>query len=177
LGDSADQLDNGCWFLIPKWCGYEFQPQAPDGLVLVDEPDDMIELNADPHIPQWELTITRTSEKADLLGEPNVTVGDNQQFAPTIYKLDIKEKVIRVIAIISGYDIEYITPEKKLKKDLGMSGYHRKALAPAFIRIAKSYNPDAKITRSQCERLKTVKDAVDLVTKAASIKDRDEVKK
>ena len=89
----------------------------------------------------------------------------------------LKRKVFHVIAFMSGYDDDYIKLDLDLKSDLGLYSYQRKALAAPFLRITRDYNPKAKIGRGQCEKLKTVKEAVDLVLKAASFEIKKEEKK
>jgi hypothetical protein len=89
----------------------------------------------------------------------------------------LKRKVFHVIAFMSGNDDDYIRLEQNLDFDLGLAAYLRKALATPFLKIARDYNPNAKIRRYQCKELNTVEDAVKLVTEAAGFKVETEEEK
>ena len=75
----------------------------------------------------------------------------------------VKPLVIRNISVVSGVEEHRITEDKSLDIDLHMSQLMRKALAPGFGAIAREFNPDARFTMSECGKLKTVGESVDLV--------------
>lgn len=100
------------------------------------------------------------------------------QTLPTVRGL-----VIHTIAVVSGWPENGIGMNDDLHNDLLMSGELRRALAPSFQKIARNVVPkpgdktDAKnaiITKSECEDLAKVKDAVDLVANGAGV-DSDRV--
>lgn len=62
---------------------------------------------------------------------------------------------------------EQVTKKQKLDVVFGLTGYQRRALAAPFEETAHRWNPDVRISRSDCEKLGTVGDAVSLVSKAA----------
>jgi hypothetical protein len=190
ISSPGDQLTNGCWIVFPDCCDYEFTPGEPPGLSELTSYKNKA-LSIPPHTPTWELRITNQScppgaSLGDNRPEPNITVGDNQgklnlfELGMTLerYTLGLPsgrcrevtgQLVIGAIAFMSGYAVGKISPAMDLENDLGLTKYQRRALAAPFIDIAKMYNPKARINRSQCENLKTVQGAIDLVKKEACI--------
>ncbi len=94
--------------------------------------------------------------------------------APT--RDQVKPDVTHVIAVISGYDDHVVLagdnpkdPKKSmsLETDLGMSADQRGAMAPGFKKIAQKWNPSASVSKTECKKLKTVTECIDLVLKRA----------
>jgi hypothetical protein len=75
----------------------------------------------------------------------------------------IKTLVIEVIARVSGFETTDITEDQSLDVDLGLNEVMRGALGPGFTDIARRYHAHVAVTASACERLETVKEAIDLV--------------
>ena len=80
----------------------------------------------------------------------------------------IRAGVIHNISVVSGCPESTITDEKRLLQDLQMATDSRRALASGFQSIAKTSNPNASVTKSDCGKLKTVKSAITLVIKQAT---------
>lgn len=81
---------------------------------------------------------------------------------------DIKRKVIHNIAIVSGDNETKIKESDKLESDLGITIDRRGALAPGFKKIAQKYRPQATVNKTECKKLKTVKECIDLVFQRAT---------
>jgi hypothetical protein len=80
----------------------------------------------------------------------------------------IARKVIHNLSIISGFPESSITDsDQKLATDLLLTQDLLGALARGFQKIARAFVPDAKITKTECKQLKTVKTAIDLVFQRA----------
>ncbi len=75
----------------------------------------------------------------------------------------VKDKVVHNVAVISGFDDDEVSEASKLERDLGLPAMMRAALAPGFEKIARVWVPGARITKTECKKLKTVKASVDLV--------------
>lgn len=84
---------------------------------------------------------------------------------------NLQTRVLEVINVMAGprakEPISTIGEKDKLENAFGLTGYQRKALGAPFVAIADDWNPDAEITRTSCEKLKTTGDAVKLVSKEA----------
>ena len=78
-------------------------------------------------------------------------------------RAEVKPLVVRNISVISGVADAKIKEGNSLDIDLHMSQLMRKALAPGFGAIARRSNPDARFTMTECGKLKTVKESIDLV--------------
>lgn len=77
----------------------------------------------------------------------------------------LRDKVVRNISVVSGFPESSIKDNSRLFQDLLMAHESRRALAPGFQAIAREVNPHARITKTDCEKLKTVGAAVNLVEK------------
>lgn len=75
----------------------------------------------------------------------------------------IKRKVFEALSDLSGFDIEDINENQKLKTDLGLSLYHKRSLKSYFQKIVKDLKSDKIIKVKECENLRTVKDCIVLV--------------
>lgn len=104
-------------------------------------------------------------------GIENTLVNDDKEQMPAttkdIPRKEIKPKVIHNIAVVSGFDEDQIEEESRLFEDLGMTDDLRAALAPGFEQISKTYNTNASVSKSACNKLSLVSEAIDLVVKAA----------
>lgn len=74
------------------------------------------------------------------------------------------------IAALGGLPKESVRDSQLFKEELGFGDYMKAALARGLQKIAREYDPHAKISVRECKRLKKVGDAVFLVKKAAGIK-------
>ena len=80
----------------------------------------------------------------------------------------IKKRVVHNLSILSGYSESSIKQEHKLgRPDLWLSESARGELAPGFQAIAREDDPEARVTKTECKKLKKVKNCVDLVWKRA----------
>jgi hypothetical protein len=61
----------------------------------------------------------------------------------------------------------HVTRKQKLDVVFGLTGFQRRALAAPFTATARQWAPDVVMSRSACEKLSTVGDAVALVSRAA----------
>ena len=82
---------------------------------------------------------------------------------------EIRKKVFHDLSVISGFDEGRIQETDELESDLGLSSDMLGSLAPGFEVIAQAYNPGAVITKSECKKLGSVKQSVDLVFKRCTI--------
>ncbi len=76
----------------------------------------------------------------------------------------IKRRVFEALSDLSGVDIAKIKVSDRLKNDLGLTFYHKKALKTYFQNILKELGLDRTITISECENLIKVEDCITLVT-------------
>jgi hypothetical protein len=83
----------------------------------------------------------------------------------------IRPQVIHTLSIVSGFPETAIADgPQSLADDLGLTEDLRGALARSFQRIAQMFAPGAKVTKTECKQLKTVKTAIDLVlTRAGGV--------
>lgn len=80
----------------------------------------------------------------------------------------VGRRVIHNLSIISGFPENAISHgDQKLADDLGLTEDLRGALAPGFQKVARVFVPDARVTKTECKQLKTVKAAIDLVLQRA----------
>lgn len=97
---------------------------------------------------------------------------DPLAYAPT----SLKEEVRYHIAWMAGFRKHptQLKPDDQLDADLRLTAYQRRALYTPLLRTAREYNanpgkdPSLVVTPTACQKLKTVKDAIDLVEKAAT---------
>ena len=75
----------------------------------------------------------------------------------------VQKRVTEVIAEISGFDPDQINRSSELKKDLGMTKYHRRALKAAFQKIAERSGNSKEIKVAECENLGTIDDCIKLI--------------
>lgn len=83
----------------------------------------------------------------------------------SFYASTVKAKVIHNLSVVSGFAEDEISESQDLNLALGFSTEMRGALAPGFQTIARETKPDAIMSKSECKKLKKVKDCVDLVHK------------
>ena len=75
----------------------------------------------------------------------------------------IKRKVYEALSDLSGFDIDKIKDSQKLKIDLGLSSYHKKALKGYFMKILSDLSSEKIITVKECEDLEKVSDCIKLL--------------
>ncbi len=75
----------------------------------------------------------------------------------------IKRKVYEALSDLSGFDIDEINDSQKLKSDLGLTTYHKKALKGYFLKILSDLGSDKNITVKECEELEKVSDCLKLL--------------
>ncbi len=75
----------------------------------------------------------------------------------------IEHHVYLALSDISGFEPDKFNDESDLKYDLGLSLYHKRALKNYFQHIVTELDSDKSITVSECEKLKNVKDCINLV--------------
>lgn len=81
----------------------------------------------------------------------------------------LDEEVRYHIAWMTGFRLQpdELRPAHRLKEDLRLTAYQRRALSDAFLYSARRRNPEARISPAACEQLKTVEMALALVREAA----------
>ena len=87
---------------------------------------------------------------------------------PTPEESVIRRDVIGVLSRASGFPPEQITPTATLAEKLGLTVAQRRALATQFEEIAQRTNASARVTKAECEKLKTVQGAGTFVLKKAT---------
>lgn len=91
--------------------------------------------------------------------------------APSGRDLERVAKEVRAhIAALGGLPKESVLDSQRFKEDLGFGDYMKAALARGLQKIAREYDPVAKVSVRECKRLKKVGDAALLVRKATGIK-------
>ena len=98
---------------------------------------------------------------------------NNFDFVPAT----LEEEVVYTLSWMSGFRIppDEIKPGFSLTRDLKLTSFQREALRDPFLYIAQRRNPSARMTRSQCEKLKTVAEAIKLVKTSAGVSENQEV--
>ena len=87
---------------------------------------------------------------------------------PDVDRNEIKKRVVHNLSILSGFAEDSIEEHHKLAKPgLWLSEDARGNLAPGFQVIASEHDEDARITKTECKKLKTVAACVTLVFKRA----------
>lgn len=86
----------------------------------------------------------------------------------------LDEEVRYHIAWMTGFRFQpgELRPTHRLEEDLRLTAYQRRALRDSFLYSARKRNPQAVISPSACEKLKKVKDALELVRKASQLSSR-----
>ena len=81
---------------------------------------------------------------------------------------NLQQMVIEDINWMAGPNRQAdVMKTQNLESIFGLMTYQRRALAAPFEETARQWKADAQLSRSACEKLGTVGDAVELVSKAA----------
>lgn len=132
--------------------------------------DNRVGRNKNEHIMKYKISLLLDEDDINLLIEfSNTTDSVNLKSQivsqASLIKSDeyIKHHVYLALADISGKDYSFISDEKSLKTDLGLSLYHKRSLKNYFQKIVSDLNSNKIITVKECEDLIAVKNCLTLV--------------